>query len=317
MEKQNSFTAMKSKNAVYAIQTSITSPSVTFLESFLKNEMKVLAGICWVNGLTLGPKISWKRRIHVCLIVLYSIYSFTSIARFSAKNYTIANYVFPLSRIIANFFLTLGCASTSILLTFCYHEEFQHIIMNFGVIDCEIGSFHKSRFSILWKCLLLERLQITLFLGYDIYMSIKLLKSISPSYIHRVVKVWLFDNIRVLVFWLALEIADRFTELNQLLVECAEDLQEHRNDKDNAIYNVGRLRTVSKLQCILCDQVQMMSKIFGLAMFLDVVMTIAFITEFTYNIVFNAVNSQGFESIDQKILFAAWIAEFAVSITLK
>lgn len=278
-------------------------------EKSLRQTLKPLLVLSSIAGFGCSKKLSVGTKLYLFILIvlniLFNIYSF-----FQLDRYREIVYIFEGQ--ILNIFITLGCIS--IIITTHFRETMAP--ESIDRFDISMGIPVPRRKLLLWVVLITHRLEMFLFIFIGFLQELKKDRNSWLHYVVSSIQQIQFDIVRSPIYWMTAEFCTRFKLLKKHFKLSFRTVKKFKT-KEGAVSFVETqnflksIRKVSKLHNILCEELENINDTFGLIMFFDVLISMAYMVQLFTRITELAVSG----NVSEELLFLAiWFIEYSVSI---
>lgn len=274
----------------------------------LRQTLKPLLVLSSVAGVGCFKKPSVGTKLYLFILIVlnisFNIYSFFQISRYREIVYTFEGQ-------ILNIFITVGCISMIIATNFRETMTLETI----DRFDISLGIPVPRRKLLLWVVLIIHRLEMFLFILFGL---LEVLINDRPNYLHYIfssIQQIQFDIARSPIYWMSAEFCTRFKILKKhfLLSFKAVTKFETKEGIVSFIQTqkfIKSIRKVSKLHNTLCDELDLINDSFGMIMFFDVLISMAYMVQ-----LFTKITELAYlGKVSEEMWFlAVWFVEYSVS----
>lgn len=237
------------------------------LEDKLK-PLFLLCGICGIGSFRKSKKIM---KFYVSVLLIFHIvnYIYYSI-RFKGHGFGVLD-----SANLCTFFLLIfGCVTMHISTTFTEKSNFFNLM---DLFDSQVNVIIDKQ-KLFWTAVIFERVEVLVMIIIEIFEWIHM-KFSNPGFPGLLFASLLLDTTRLLIYCISIELYSRFRVLVQLLTDTfnlSNNLTRmHRIIPTNQYEHcLKTVKKVSMLHNTLCDELEMVNKIYGFTMVFHVVLSI-------------------------------------------
>lgn len=251
----------------------------------------------------------------ICGIVLSYLY--LSYGKFTAV-FQDFSFLIQFSDQMSMLFLILGYVSCIISVTYANPNHFVSIINQFAYFDYYIGVPVKTRRKCFWITLVAANIEIIGLLSADSWIWLDTLGIyMYHYYLLRNIQLYFMEMRKIIIFWIISEICLRFKMLRTALKDQVFLLYRKEIHHFNQTQVLKNLKKISKLSNYLCDTCDLLSKLYGLVLFFDVLFIITISIEYSILMISLTIANEKVNNMEYgfnlKCICYLWIFECFVS----
>lgn len=283
----------------------------------LKEVFRPLFLLCWISGIGCFTKPSRITKVYLAVLIIFNIWSYLYLSVSSFQHRTSIHNILDQAAVIL---LTLGCITSLIRTNFFTKLNSSTFFVSLDFFDSYINVDFSKEKAFCLTFVILERLEILTVICSDICSWFFLMKHDLRYYFGRNIQLMQFDTVRILIQCILFELRSRFKILNRYLQATFAGIGKIKDTKgiipkEQTQYLLKAVRKVCRLQNILCDLTEVVNMSYGLSILFDVMLSIAFLLEFSFIMIRSFVDSNHDSSFGAIAIYVMWCAEFSVSTT--
>lgn len=273
--------------------------------------MAICTKLCIIAGIGIDLRQNRKYKVFIYVLIFLHIICLSSMVYSSIKT-TPDDAALMIINQTLNVFLAMGSISTILSTSVLCHKEYQNVRSNLQFFDNNLGVSIKNKPDYVWSLLVCVQLLIFIVAAYvHSYTALNLVLLM----ISRNIELYIIDAIRMLIIWFIMQVSKRLQLLNNCVETCFSQIIK-KNQPGKILRSIEemelrrRVQNLGKLQNILFDTIDIFCKIFGITMFIDIIISFLFSLIFVmyviYNINDNYITSE--ISIQVICIFEFWVS---------